>query len=131
MIKALDTCVIARWMMRDDPEQTPIADRLMEGPIEITPTVLLELGWLMTSAGRMTREQFAEAALQLLTIDQAVIAQRGKLRWAIERYRAGADWADMVHIAMVDAAGSFASFENKLDRHAGSGSPVPVEVLSR
>lgn len=130
MIKAVDTCVIARWIMRDDPVQTPIADRVMEGPIEITSTVLLELGWLMTSAGRMSREQFAETALQLLTIEQAVIDRRPNLRWAIERYRAGADWADMIHIAMADAASDFVSFEKKLDQRAGPGSPVRIEILS-
>lgn len=130
MIKAVDTCIIARWLMRDDPVQTSLADRIMQGPIEITHTVLLELGWLMTSAGRMTREQFAETVLQLLTIEQAVVDQRAKLRWAIERYRAGADWADMIHIASVDAADSFVSFERKLDRRAGPGAPVRVEVIS-
>lgn len=129
MIRAVDTCVIARWLMRDDPVQTPIADKIMDGPIEITHTVLLELGWLMTSVGRMSREQFADAALSLLSIEQAVIERRDRLRWAIERYRTGADWADMVHIATVEAAGSFASFEKSLDRRAGPGSPIRVEVL--
>jgi predicted nucleic-acid-binding protein len=130
MIKAVDTCIIARWLMRDDPIQTATADAIMDGPIEITHTVLLELGWLMTSAGRMTRDQFAETALQLLTIEQAVIERRAALRWAIERYRAGADWADMIHVATVEAAKVFATFEKKLDRRAGAGSPIPVEVLS-
>ena len=129
MIKAVDTCIIARWLMRDDPVQTPLADEIMAGPIEITHTVLLELGWLMTSAGRMTREQFAEVALRLLTIEQAVVEKRAQLRWAIERYRSGADWADMIHIAAVDAAAAFASFEKKLDRKAGPGAPVAVEVF--
>ncbi len=131
MITAVDTCVIARWLMRDDPVQTPIADRIMDGPIEITHTVLLELGWLMTSAGGMTREQFADVALQLLTIEQVAIEKRADLRWAIERYRAGADWADMVHIATVGAGTRFASFEKRLGRRAGPGAPVLVEVLSR
>jgi predicted nucleic-acid-binding protein len=130
MIKAVDTCVLARWLMRDDPVQTSVADAVMAGPIEITHTVLLEFGWLMTSVGRMSREQFADAALQLLSIEQAVIDRRSELRWAIERYRAGADWADMVHLATVQAAGSFATFEKRLGQRAGPGVPVCVEVLA-
>jgi predicted nucleic-acid-binding protein len=129
MIKAVDTCVIARWLMRDDPVQTPIADRIMNGPIEITHTVLLELGWLMMSVGRMTREQFADAALALLAIELVVVDRRAPLRWAIERFRAGADWADMVHIATVEAGSQFATFEKHLGRRAGRGTPVRVEIL--
>lgn len=129
MIKAVDTCVIARWLMRDDPVQTPLADRIMEGPIEISHTVLLELGWLMMSVGRMSREQFADAAFALLAIDQAVVDNRDRLRWAVERFRAGADWADMVHIATVDAGTLFATFEKSLARRAGPGTPVRVELL--
>ena len=101
----------------------------MEGPIEITHTVFLELGWVMTSAGRMNREQFADTALSLLTIEQAVISRRDHLRWAVERFRAGADWADVIHIATVQASNKFASFEKKLGLRAGPGAPVRVEEL--
>ena len=129
MIRAVDTCIIARWLMRDDPVQTPIADRVMEGPIEITHTVLLELGWLMTSAGRMSREQFAATALLLLSIERAVIKGRDRLRWAVECFRDGADWSDMVHVAVVEAASKFSTFDKKLEQQAGPRAPVRVEVL--
>lgn len=129
MIRTVDTCVLARWLMRDDPVQTPIADRIMDGPIEITHTVLLELGWLMMSVGRMSREQFADTAFALLAIEQAVIDNRDRLRWAVERFRVGADWADMIHIAAVDAGTMFASFEKSLVSRAGPGTPVRVELL--
>ncbi len=129
MIRSVDTCIIARWLMRDDAVQTPIADRVMEGPIQISHTVLLELGWLMTSAGRMNREQFAATALSLLSLELAVIEGRDRLRWAVERFRDGADWSDMVHIAAVESAGKFSTFDKKLEQQAGPGAPVRVEVL--
>ena len=105
-----------------------IADAIMDQPIEVTATVMLELGWVMTSAGRMSRDQFADAALVLLTVESALIANRERLRWAIDRYRLGADWADMIHIANTAHADVFASFDKFLRKEAGAATPVAVEL---
>src|SRR5688500_6819078 len=98
MVRGVDTNVLARWLMRDDHAQMRIADEVMAGPIEISHTVLVEIGWVLTSAGRMSRQQFAHVVSVVLALRNASIEKRQELRWAVERYRAGADWADLVHL---------------------------------
>ena len=129
-MRSIDTNVLARWVMRDDPGQTKIADRIIDQPIEITHTVLLEVGWILTSIGRMSREQFADTVVRVLDLETATIQRRMALRWAVDRYRAGADWADVLHIVSTDAGQSFATFDKALLKEAGASTPVRVEVLS-
>lgn len=128
-MKSLDTNVLARWLLRDDAAQAAAADAIMDGPIEITPTVIVELGWVLESIGGMTREQLSRAILSILSIEDAVFADRDRLRWAVDRYRAGADWADMVHLVSTLHARCFATFDKSLARDAGAAAPVEVEVI--
>ncbi len=128
-MKSLDTNVLARWLLRDDDAQAAVADAIMDGPVEITLPVLLELGWVLTSIGGMTREQFADSLVWILSIDAATFADRDGLRWAADRYRAGADWADMMHLVATSHARTFATFDKSLARHAGAASPVAIEVI--
>ena len=129
-MRSVDTNVLARWVMRDDPDQTEIADAVIDQPIEITLTVMLEIGWVLTSIGGMSRDQFADTIVRVLDLETATIQRRMALRWAADRYRAGADWADVLHIVSTEAGQSFATFDKALSKEAGASTPVPVEVLS-
>ena len=128
-MRSVDTNVIVRWLLRDDPVQAAAADSAMNAPIEITHTVFLELGWVLTTVGRMSREQFADAMVAILSIDDATIEKRKLLLWATDRFRGGADWGDVMHLAGTSAALTFATFDKSLPREAGSAPPVPVEVI--
>ncbi len=128
-MRSIDTNVVVRWLIRDDPRQAAIADEIMDQPIEVAPTVLLELAWVLTSVGGMSREQFADAMLAILAIRTAFIQDRGQLRWAVDRFRAGADWEDVMHIVATREAASFATFDKAVRKQAGASTPVPVEVL--
>jgi predicted nucleic-acid-binding protein len=129
-MQSVDTNVLARWILREDEVQAAIADTVMDGPVEITATVLVELGWVLTSVGGMNREQFANTMVSILSIDDALFADRDGLRWAVDRYRAGADWADMVHLVTTRHAAGFATFDRKLLRQAGASTPLPVVLLN-
>jgi predicted nucleic-acid-binding protein len=126
---AVDTNILARWIMRDDEAQASMADTVMAGAIEITPTVLMELGWVLSTIGGMTRGQTADSLAAILSIGTAHIDRRAPLRWAIERYRQGGQLADLVHIACVDAGRAFATFDRGIARSVGRSSPVPVHTL--
>ena len=127
-MKSVDTNVLARWLMRDDAAQAKIADDIMDAPIEVVQTVIVELGWVLTSIGGMSREQFADSMLAILSIEDAAFFDRDGLRWAVDRYRAGADWADMIHLVSTRHAGAFVTFDRSMPRDAGAAPPVPVEL---
>lgn len=125
----VDTNILARWILRGDPAQCLIADDIMSGPIEISTSVLLEFGWLMASVGRMPRSVLADCLSTILSIDLASIADREGIRWAIERYRQGGDWSDMIHLVSLQNADSFATFDGGIAKAAGAGTPVLIQTL--
>ncbi len=127
----IDTNILARWILRDDPVQCVIADEVMGGPIEIPTSVLLEFGWLLESVARLSRAAIADSMAAILSIDLASIPDREGIRWAIERYRQGADWGDMIHIISLQTATRFATFDLGITKAAGTTSAVQIQTLTR
>jgi predicted nucleic-acid-binding protein len=125
---ALDTNVLARWILHDDEAQFLVAERFLFQPCWLSWTVLLELVWLLASHARLTRAQIADILDALTEMPTIHYDRPQNLRWAIERYRAGADIADMIHIASSWPVSAFASFEKTLARRAGPQPPIPVQL---
>jgi predicted nucleic-acid-binding protein len=125
---AIDTNILARWILLDDEVQSPIADRILDEPCWLGWTVLLELAWLLSSYGKLTRDQIADVLDALLAMPTIHCDRPANVQWAIERYRDGADIADMIHIASSGEVAAFMSFEEKLARKAGPDTPVPVTL---
>ena len=48
--------------------------------------------------------------------------------WAIDRLEAGADFADMMHIATAAGATSFATFDRGVEQKAGTAPPISIEI---
>jgi predicted nucleic-acid-binding protein len=118
-----------RFLVRDDPVQTPLADEAIHRDFLLTPTVLLEAEWVLRSCYGWSREQRVRGLEELLDLPHAV-AFPASARWALDRTAKGADFADMMHIAVAEGASSFVTLEKKLKRLAGADAPVPVELLS-
>lgn len=128
---AVDTNVLARFILQDDRGQAARAAELLADPVWVPITVWLELGWVLGKQLRLDRPIIADALETLLAMHSIHAADRSGLRWAIDRFRAGADWADVIHlIAAADAAHAFATFDERLGHQAGSATPMPVEALA-
>jgi predicted nucleic-acid-binding protein len=124
---ALDTNVVVRLVVQDDEEQFGQARRLLEQQCLLGWTVLLELGWVLDAKYGMARENIVLALESLMAIETVNVPREDAVRWVLERYLAGADWADMVHLASCDpAVDAFVTFDRRLARQAGEDSPVAV-----
>jgi len=128
-MKALDTNVIARYILNDDPVQSPAAARQLQEPSFVSATVLLECAWVLSSRYGLDRATLAKAFRRLIELPSVTMPRRAGLSWAIDRFSAGADFADMLHIVDAGAVDAFVSFEKDLARAAGPGTPVPIERL--
>ena len=103
---------------------------ILRGPIWVTDTVFLELGWVLGRKLGLDRATVADALTTLLRLETLHTGNPARLAWAIERFRAGADWADVVHLVSIGtAANAFVTFDRHLGQAAGSFTPVPVETL--
>ena len=98
---AVDTNVLVRFLVEDDPEQTAIAASVVERAIEteeplfVPQVVLCELVWVLSHAYKFTRTDILNVLQQLRRGSQITIEQAGEVRRAIESYAAGrGDFAD-------------------------------------
>jgi predicted nucleic-acid-binding protein len=127
---AVDTNVIIRIVTGDDPLQTPIARALVARRVFISHSVLMETEWVLRSYYRWGRSDIAEAFDDLLNLQGVHVLHGEALFWALDRYRLGADWADMLHLIACRGTESFHTFDRSLIRDAGDAAPVPVEFLA-
>lgn len=129
-MRAIDTNILARLVLRDDERQYEIAGRVIEEPVWVTPTVWLELGWLLYKKLKLDRTRVADALLALLSIETINTEDHEGVAWSIARFRAGADWADMMHLRSARGiARTFATFDTDVAPGAGEASPFPLETL--
>ncbi len=107
----LDTNVLVRYIMQDDPGQSPRATRLVESlsaeaPGYVSLVVLVELGWVLSSAYGLNRVQLVQAFEALLRTKEIVV-ERAETAWkALRVFQAGpADFADCLIERSAAAAG--------------------------
>jgi predicted nucleic-acid-binding protein len=100
---ALDTNVLVRYIVRDDPRQTAAATRLIESecsaesPGFVALPVLCELVWVLDRGYGYDRVSIAGVLRRLLAADD-LRPERSELAWkALNGYEGGkADFADYV-----------------------------------
>ncbi len=100
---ALDTNVLARYVVADDPRQAAAARRLIESsctsesPGVVSLVVLCELVWVLGQGYRYRRNQVALVLRRLLAA-QDLTVERSELAWqALNLYEEGtADFSDYV-----------------------------------
>jgi predicted nucleic-acid-binding protein len=129
-VRAIDTNVAARFLLADDPHQYEIAKAVVAGGVYVPTTVLLELGWLLGSRYAQSRGAVAAVLEELIDLPTVTVEDASLVRWALGRYSAGADLADMVHLLASRSAESFATFDSAIEKDAGPDTPLQVEILA-
>lgn len=96
----LDTNVIVRYMMQDDPRQSQKATRLIEAlsadaPGFVPLVVVIELVWVLTSCYDLKRDQIAAAMGGILRTKEFIVDRAEQIAQALRTYHTGsADFAD-------------------------------------
>lgn len=108
---ALDTNVLVRYMMQDDPKQSPSATRLIEAlsgeePGFVPVVALLEVVWVLSGSYGLDRAQVSEALEGLLRSRELRLDRADLVTQALRRFSAGgADFADCLMERIAAAAG--------------------------
>lgn len=126
---AVDTNVVLRLALGDHADQTRRAEQLLKNGIFVSQGVLMETEWVMRSVYLLKREEIADSLADLVDLANVRVDRPSDLAWAIDRYRAGADWSDMLHLIASRGMDGFATFDRKLPKRAGASPPVPVISL--
>jgi predicted nucleic-acid-binding protein len=107
----LDANVLARYVMQDDPRQSPRATRLMESlsaeaPGFVPVVTLVELVWVLSGSYGLKRDQVATVLETLLRSRELVIDRAELVAQALSRFgAAGVDFADALIERTAAAAG--------------------------
>ena len=130
----LDTNVLVRFLVQDDPGQAAVARAVMAGLTEDAPGFvcregIVELVWVLERAYGLGRADVARALDGLLEARELVIEAADRVAVAADRYRkGGAGFADQMIALAGQGAGctETVSFDRKAAglpgmRHLGSG----------
>jgi len=117
----LDTNVLVRYVVQDEPSQAELAIHLienvcsMDNPGFVTVAVLCEFFWVLKRAYRLDRATICEAVGRLLRSRGIVVEREDVARLAIIDFRAGFDFADALIGHCNEAAGCTvtATFDQK------------------
>jgi len=125
---AVDTNVLIRLLVRDDPGQTALAERLLQEAADageqcfISDPVLCEVEWVLESSYRAARGDILAAMQELLAGDLFVFEDREVFRQVIARYQESkADLSDCLIGAKARAQGARTTytFERALAKEQG------------
>lgn len=109
---ALDTNVLVRFLVQDDPDQARIATTLFDQLTDAEPgfvsrEVLVELVWVLERAYGYARSDIAAALDGLLSAIELVIEAADDVGQAVERYHTeGFGFADLMITAAAKRAGA-------------------------
>lgn len=91
---------------------------------------MLELGWVLAKSLRLPRETVASQLERILDLETITAENAEGLHWALDRYRAGADLSDAVHVSgCARTASGFVTFDEALIRKLARSSPIPLELI--
>jgi len=116
-------------MTGDDIAQTRVARSIIDEDFIVTATVLIETAWVLRSRYGWNRAALAQGLRMVIDLPHAV-STPDHAAWAIDQLEAGADFADMMHIATAAGATRFATFDRGIAKRAGPATPIPIETLA-
>ena len=124
-MRAIDTNVLVRALVRDEPAQSARAQALMsEHDIFIPVTVMLELEWVLRSHYAYAPKLVAQALAKITALGNVVVGERAAVLAATARVAQGWDFADALHHALSEGCDDFATLDADLARRASRGTKV-------
>ncbi|MFC3442033.1 type II toxin-antitoxin system VapC family toxin [Sphingobium rhizovicinum] len=128
MAAAIDTNVLVRFLTGDDLAQAELAAAHISQGFVLLPTVAIETEWVLRASYNWSRPRIETAFREVIDLPEAIgfpIA----MHWVLDRFAAGADFADMMHLSMAGDTDGFLTFDRRMEKLAGVSPPVAVITL--
>lgn len=116
---AVDTNVVVRLLVADDPGQGARAKALFEADaIWLAKTVVLETEWVLRSLYGLASTEIVDALLALIALPNVQCEDEGCVLEALQWSVKGVDFADALHLASAGTAERFVTFDSRLAKRA-------------
>jgi predicted nucleic-acid-binding protein len=131
-MSALDTNVLVRFLVEDDPAQTAAAKRVLKAATDagetlfVSDVVLIEITWVLGRSYQVNRQGLHGVIGRLLQARQLSFRNRSVFLQALERFEKGkGDFADYVVFELAKEAGhqEVITFDQALLKEAGFRRP--------
>ena len=129
-MNALDTDVLARVILNDDPSQYRAARQALSGgEVLVTATVVLELIWVLRSIASLTDDEIRDAIRVIAAWPSVTVVSPTSCDEFLRLWAGGLDAEDAAHLAFVEGVAAFVTFDRALAKRAKKlGSPVAAEL---
>lgn len=120
-MNALDTNILARYLLRDDARQSLRACALLkeDQTYWIPITVILELAWVLRSDG-VPRSEIAQRLQELLELPGVHVQLSEAVSLALAWVKDGLDVPDAIHLALSQKTDKFVTFDRDLVKRAAA-----------
>ena len=131
---ALDTNVLVRFLVDDEPKQADIASGLVNhaAGVFVSKTTLLELEWVLRQVYKIESKVVGAGLLSLFGMATVTVECADQVAQAMNDFAAGMDFADALHLASAPEGVKLHTFDQKFAKLgrkrgvalAGGRSPV-------
>ena len=123
---AIDTNILARYLLNDDFEQSKAATRLLGGRelIDVPVSVWLELVWVL-QVNDCSKQEIIRGLRHIIGLPSIRPRALDVLLYAMRWYEQGIDFGDALHLAMSARSERFASFDKAMARMAARIGALP------
>ena len=116
---AIDTNVVVRILVADEPAAVARAQRLLEANrVFVSHSVLMETEWVLRSTYGYSRDRIVHGLTAFLGLPAVEVADKARLAEAMEWWVEGMDFADALHLVAAAECVSFATFDRQFMRAA-------------
>jgi predicted nucleic acid-binding protein len=114
---AIDTNIVVRFLIGDDPEQAARARRLIETRrVLLISTVLLESEWVLRSGYGLERRSVVDKLRAFASLPNVELDEPDRVASALAWAQGGMDFADALHLAAAKDCEAFVTFDRHLTR---------------
>ena len=123
-MRAIDTNVVVRLIVRDDPHQTASAESFIQGGAWVSVLALAEAAWVLATVYEVTSSALATAIEMLLSHRDLVLQDPETVLAAVELFRAkpALGFSDCLTLQLARKAGHLplGTFDRNLARAEGA-----------
>lgn len=126
----LDTNLLLRYLLNDDAAQAQRARRLLEttSQVTITPTIVLELVWVLECSD-CSRTEIVGTLRHVLGLPTMRLPNEATFYRAVQWFEQGMDFADALHLAVSPVVATLMTFDKDFVSKAKRIDAFPTVAL--